>query len=76
MNLALPNFGFTKPLVTPRLLTATVSPFTTRRRVNSEDRVCMTIGRSLSLTCRSKIGGMQRSLRSHSKKDAADSLTP
>lgn len=48
--LHLPSFGFTKPLVTPRLWAATVSPLTTRSKVNSEDSVCMTIGRSRSRT--------------------------
>lgn len=47
---AVPSLGFTNPLVTPRLWAATVSPLTTRSRVNSEDKVCMTIGRSRSRT--------------------------
>ncbi len=46
----LPSLGLTKPLVTPILLAATVSPLTTLRRVNSEDSVCMTMGRSRSRT--------------------------
>lgn len=46
-----PSLGFTKPLVTPRLWAETASPFTTRCSVNSEDRVCMTMGRSRSRTC-------------------------
>lgn len=46
----LPSLGLTKPLVTPEQLAATVSPLTTLRRVNSEDSVCMTMGRSLSRT--------------------------
>lgn len=46
----LPSLGLTKPLVTPEQLAATVSPLTTLSRVNSDDSVCMTIGRSLSRT--------------------------
>jgi len=45
-----PSLGLTKPLVTPRLFAATVSPLTTRSRVNSEDSVCITMGRSRSRT--------------------------
>ena len=46
----LPSFGFTKPLVTPRLWAATASPLTTRSKVNSDDSVCMTMGKSRSRT--------------------------
>jgi hypothetical protein len=34
-----PILGFTKPLVKLRFSAATVSPLTTRRMVNSEDKV-------------------------------------
>ena len=45
-----PNLGFTKPLVMPRFSAATVSPLTTRRMVNSDDKVWVTKGRSRSRT--------------------------
>lgn len=45
-----PILGFTKPLVMPRFSAATVSPLTTRRMVNSDDKVCVTKGRSRSRT--------------------------
>lgn len=51
----LPSLGLTKPLVTPEQLAATVSPLITLRRVNSEDSVCMTMGRSLSRTWTQRI---------------------
>lgn len=45
-----PILGFTKPFVMPRFSAATVSPLTTRRMVNSDDKVCVTKGRSRSRT--------------------------